>query len=159
MGYTIDSKRKGIKQMKKLTGSEKQVAWAEDIRAGYVKVLEVLKETHKIHSDMTQEEVPVRKDPLFPDSDPGTRLVYTSQITNKMLGKLSCASSWQPVADRPTYGVSTNMWIENRRNQLEAEGHPHYDRQAYADMIGETAKALETALETEADARYWIDRR
>jgi hypothetical protein len=122
--------------MATLRGSEKQIAWAEDIRASYKAVLDLLDEAVDILSDTTQESV-------------GGKRAYTRQLTTSHEAAASSARPWwqiDPIYDR-------------RWEEYEAAGIAHAVRRSEREWYEETASALRAALEREGEARYWIDRR
>lgn len=134
--------------MTKLKGSQKQVAWAEEIRAGYTRVAETLKEIVAVYSDTAQEEI-IDRDPVFGDA---TRTVYTTSITSGQQAAMVSAGYW-----KPTQGAGKEFsWITDRSKEI---GGNHADRLAIRDFAQITLDTLERALAEEVDARYWIDRR
>lgn len=144
----------GIREMKKLTGTEKQVAWAEDIRARYQKTLATLRAAVEVYRDLTQVEE-VDHDPILGDE---TRLVYTRTLTPAQQGAIATATRWAPGYDRDRPGKA-GSWVIDRERALIAAGADHTNRRAVGDRIEATADNLEAALNTETDAKYWIDRR
>ncbi len=133
-----------------LKGSEKQVAWAEEIMARYQKTADTLREVLDIYSDTTQVEV-IEHDPIFGDE---VRLEYVKNITPDHQAAITTASHWQP---GPQDCKAT--WTLNREEELLAAGHPHAGRQSLYEFIAATLAELGKSLLTEDDARYWIDRR
>jgi hypothetical protein len=129
-----------------MKGTEKQVKWAEDIKATYVAVAEQLREAVAILGDITQE-VEIRVDPLFGKETKVMR--YTASLTNTHEAAIRSAHNWWPI-DPAT---------DPRGKELEAQGVPHAYRIAKKEHTEATLKALEGALETEDSAKYWIDRR
>ena len=126
-----------------MNGSEKQVAWAIEIRESYKAVAEQLREAAAVLEDVTQvEEVTV--DPVFQKEC--KRLVYTAKITGNHEAALRTAEEWRPKRT-------------NRGAELEAQGNAHAYRVAQKEMIQATLTALEATIETEENAKYWIDRR
>ena len=140
--------------MQKLTGTEKQIAWAEDIRAKYQETLAVLRDAVVVYRDLTQVEV-VDHDPLFGDE---TRLVYTKTLTPAQEGAIATATRWAPGYDRDRPGKA-GSWVIDRERALIAAGADHTNRRAVGDRIEATVTNLETALNTETSAKYWIDHR
>ncbi len=135
--------------MKKLVGSEKQVSWAEDIRAGYAETAEILKEVVSIYSDTTQKEV-VEHDPLFGDE---VMTVYEKEVdsTGNLPAATTRACHWKPAEAGKEWS-----WMNSREQEIGGE---HAERLARRDFYAATLKNLEKALADEDDARYWIDRR
>ena len=105
--------------MTKLTGTEKQVAWAEDIRKRYIKTAETLKEIIAIYSDNTQKEI-VDHDPLFGDE---VRTVYVSQTNSTtMAAAIISARHWEPADSKKAKDLS---WKMDRSAELKAAGEKH----------------------------------
>ena len=140
--------------MTKLTGTEKQVAWAEDIRARYQETLVTLRSAVEVYRDLTQVEE-VDHDPLFGDE---IRKVYTRRLTSAQDGALMTATRWRPGYD-PDRPGKFGAWVIEREEALIAAGSEHTNRTAVCDMIEATADNLEAALLTETEAKYWIDHR
>ncbi len=133
--------------MKKLIGSEKQVAGAEEIRIRYTKTAEVLKEIIDIHSDTTQKEI-VEHDPIFGDE---VRTVYASNTNGTThTAAYTSARHWLPVKQEKTLD-----WILEKANDFAEHG----ERLARAELYKIIVANLEKAIAEEADATYWIDRR
>lgn len=137
--------------MTKLTGTEKQVAWAEDIINSYKKTLATLKGALALVQDLTQIEV-VDHDPLFGDE---TRCEYTSNLTTGHQAAITTATYWAPKSDKGHSG----SWVVSRSIELTKAGENHPDRKAQAESLAMTIKSLENALNIETEAKYWIDHR
>lgn len=138
--------------MTKLTGTEKQIAWAEDIRKRYIKTAENLKEIIAIYSDNTQKEI-VDHDPLFGDE---VRTVYVSQTNDTHTAAIISACHWEPADSKKAKDIS---WKMDRAAELKATGEKHSERVVQAEYIAATLVSLEKALAEEGEAKYWIDRR
>lgn len=139
--------------MKKLAGTPKQVAWAEDIRARYQETLVTLRAAVEVYRDLTQAEE-VDHDPVFGDE---VRKVYTKTLTPAQEGAIMAATRWAPGYD-PDRPGKAGSWVIAREAALIAAGSAHTNRIAVGDRIEATAANLEAALDTETDAKYWIDR-
>lgn len=144
-----------VKAIKNLTGSEKQIAWAEDIRSRYTETLESLKGALSILEDLSQVEI-VDHDPVL-----GDEIIrrYTKSITNKQVVEISNATHWAPKKDETYIYGGNDAWVVGRSVEMAKAGEAHSDRKAQAESLTLTIEALEKALETETEARYWIDRR
>ena len=139
--------------MTKLTGTEKQVAWAEDIRKRYIKTAETLKEIIAIYSDNTQKEI-VDHDPLFGDE---VSTVYVSQTNGTThMAAIVSARHWGPADSKKAKDLS---WKMDRAAELKAAGEKHSERKAQVEYISATLVSLEKAIAEETSASYWIDRR
>jgi hypothetical protein len=139
--------------MKKMVGSEKQVAWAEDIRSRYAKTLETLREALETYKNVEQEES-VDHDPIFGDTIITT---YTKQITPAQDAAIVSSQYWHPEVEGHAGSFRRTVWVLRRAEELKDEEHG--DRMANAEFLVLTIEALEKALEEETDAKYWIDRR
>ncbi len=140
--------------MKKLTGTPKQVSWAEDIRARYHETAKTLRTAVETYRDLTQVEV-IDHDPIFGDE---TRKEYARTLTPAQEGAIATATRWAPGYDRDRPGKA-GSWVIDRERALIAAGADHTNRRAVGDRIEATVTNLEAALNTETDAKYWIDRR
>ena len=139
--------------MKRLVGSEKQVAWAQDIREGYIKKLEILKEAEKVLRNTGMKEVTMT-DPLGLSSRTVKR--YAVKLTNDQRATISSASNFAP---KPSYqSMAPEIdWVEDRKAAYT--GNPHAGRLAEADYIAETIASIERAVENEESAKFWIEHR
>ncbi len=120
--------------MKKLTGSDKQVAWAEDIRNCYVKQVGILRDAAERHANPTYEE--------REQVNPITKEVKVTRIARYNLGvehhhAAAITRPWHPEYAEDGV-VGTGQW-------------PKF----YSDI----ADTLENAINNEENAKYWIDRR
>lgn len=116
--------------MKKLTGSEKQVAWAEDIRNSWIKKLDVLKEIEK-RDDVVEEIKTVN--PLDNSEHISTRKHFplsveenivleeaTRKFTDKKIlvvsgeQKEELAKLLQTIKDAANNENKASFWIERR---------------------------------------------
>lgn len=139
--------------MKGLVGSEKRVAWAEDIREGKTKVVAGLREAVALLEDFTQEEVSGQD--LFGNPLPTGHRVYTAKLRPEHEAAFSAARPWYPGS-----GLFPEIdFVAQRSKEHAFTGGEHADRKATRDLYAETLAALETALEEQAEAEYWIDRR
>lgn len=134
-----------------LKGTEKQVAWAEDISDRFRNTLAALKDALAIVLDLTQIEV-VDHDPVFGGD---VRKVYASELTTAHQAAITTATYWAPKSDKGHSG----SWVANRSIELTKTGESHPDRKAQAESLAMTIKSLENALNTETEAKYWIDHR
>ena len=129
---------------KALKGTEKQVAWAEDIRKGFEEVLVKMEEAIEILSDTTMVEEAV-SDPLGRGGTTVKRYVRDLEPQHE-------------AAKRSTLPWWKIDLVEDRRSQeYQAAGVEHAYRVAVREWYEETAAALKEALETEDSAKYWID--
>ena len=135
----------------KLRGTDKQVAWAEDISNKFRNTLAELKGALAIVQDLTQMEV-VDHDPVFGDY---VRKVYTSELTTAHQAAIITATYWAPKSDKGHSG----SWVLGRSIELTKTGEKHPDRKAQAESLAMTIESLENALNTETEAKYWIDHR
>jgi len=134
-----------------MKGTEKQVSWALGIMSGYEKTLATLKDALSIVRDLSQTEV-VDHDPVFGDE---IRLVYAQELATDHQAVIARASHWAPKTEK----AGSQGWIVSKSIELSAAGEAHPDRKAQAESLSLTIAALETALGTEDDAKYWIERR
>ena len=121
--------------MTKLTGSEKQVKWAEEIRAGFENLLPTLKDAERKVKNPTVEVVE-HKDPLR-GTVKKVEVVKTG-LTNEHEAAVSVVRPWWP-------------------DYVGREGIIPSDKKE--DFYGEVVARLEGALKNEESASYWIDRR
>ena len=141
----------------KLTGSEKQITWAEDIISERKEMANRLEEAIKILSDMSQHEEVV-KDPVFGDS---TKTCYTHETGVEHDMAFSTMRSWWPDGgpqkDLPAGAREARLWGKSLDD--EAAGIPHAARKRRIEIYTATLENFRQALATETDARYWIDQR
>ncbi len=139
-------------KLPKLTGSEKQIAWAEDIREGYIPTLETLRACVETLSDLTMEEY-VEKDPVLGDETRKRYAVDTNNTTD--MAAFLTADAF--VGKDTSKDLERKFW--ERTGELQEQGSEHHDRIARMERYEALAVALEAALENESTARFWIDRR
>ena len=137
------------KEMVKLVGSEKQVAWAEEIRDGYKRTLAVLKDALTIVQDLTQKEE-VSSVPWLGTTTKS--LVYTSNTTSDHEAAITRAKFWAPKVEN-----HSGVWIAIRAKELREVGENHPDRKALAESLKQTIQGLEVAIAAENNAKFWID--
>lgn len=139
-------------KMLELTGSEKQVAWAQEIRDRYTKVAEALRGIIDIYSDMAQKQI-VEHDPIFGDE---TRTVYARNTNGTShQAAIRSAHAWEPEKE----DGKDLAWKIRRAADLKAAGEEHGERKAQVEYITATLANLERALKSEISASYWIDHR
>ena len=146
--------------MKNLTGTEKQVAWAEDIRSRYTGMVETLKEAVAVLSDTTQVEV-TKKDAWL--GTEVTRKAYTAELTGHQRAAISAAEAFVRKDDQITQRIVQNdSWLPQRRIK-DIYGFNHEYKENYRlenrDEVKAMLDTLTEAIETQTDAKYWIDRR
>jgi hypothetical protein len=143
-----------------MTGTEKQVAWAQDIKARYENLLPALREIADTLADCSMIETPVthRRDPLGRAPAGAMSKRYAADLTNAQHAVIATASAFAPMAEARFKGESKHdrriRWGIAREAEI---GGQHAFRLALRDSVTETIRAIEAALETEDDAVYWID--
>ena len=126
--------------MMKLEGSEKQVKWANDIRAQFVDVvLPGLKKVVALAEDVSQVEET--------DNNGNVTLVYAKAFDFRDDRFAMMARHWAP----------KSSYMLNRIKELGDT--PHADRIIKAEYHRIIVNGLEEALSRETSARYWIDHR
>ncbi len=135
-----------------LIGSEKQIAWATEIRDGYAHTLEVLKSALSTVQDMSQVEKTTSAPWLGTST---TSLVYASSTSPEQQAAIARAGYWTPKGTDSL--APTTAWIVKREMELNTAGVEHAGRVASAESIAQAIKGLEKALETETSAKFWID--
>ncbi len=142
--------------MKALTGTPKQILWAENIRAGYAEAVQILREGVEVLRDPTEiKEVLVN--PLNP-AQSTTRIKHLWPDA-KCEAQINATRYWHPEVEGDPYIPAKIGYITKRNRELQATGQPYDERQTTLELYELTIEALEHALETKTDARYWIDRR
>lgn len=116
--------------MTNLKGSEKQIAWAEEIRNGWTAKLETLKEIEK-REDTIEEEKSI--DPLS-----GTEHTFTK--------------SHFPLSTEENIALEESARYFTDKKIITVSGT---NKKGIQDLIG----TIETAIESEEDATFWINRR
>lgn len=120
--------------MKNLTGSEKQIAWATEIREQLAKQLPILRDAAEKHEHPQVEKVE-RKNPL-------TKQVTIVEVVS--------------VGLTPEHEIARSMtrawWPEYAPDGVVADGK-------HAAFFADTANALEKAINGKTEAGYWIERR
>lgn len=139
--------------MKTLTGSEKQVAWAEDIRSSYINMVDTLKEAVAVLSDTTQVEQTL-KNPL------GGAVVtkkYTTELTGPQQATVSTVKAFIVKNDQLARQEA------DQRSIKDIYGFTHEYKENYRlenrDEVKAMLDTLTEAIETQTDAKFWIDRR
>lgn len=122
--------------MKELMGSEKQIKWAEDIRSWYMEKSEELKEIEEIVRNL--EKVGKK---------------YTHQIDRNQEATLDIIAQQISGMDKNDMAA----WESKRYDELE--GVTSRVRIAKADLIKKIREELESKLESEDSAKFWIDTR
>jgi hypothetical protein len=144
--------------MKTLVGTEKQVAWAEDIRKSYIDIVDTLKEAIVVLSDTTQEEI-TQRDPL---GGAVTTKRYTAQLTSQQQAAIGIAEYFIRKDDQITRQEATGEWANQRSiSDIYGFGHEHKDnyRLESRDEVQAMLDTLTEAIENQDCAKYWIDRR
>ena len=154
LSYII--KNKGVYQMelKNLVGTEKQVAWAEDIRTKYQQQVKALAEAEEILRDTTQIEEEVT-DPIFGKTAIIKR--YARTVSDSLRAWIPQSSPFAPASENGSRCFSDIEWHIERVKQYG--DNLHKERLARADYYCETRKNILAALETESEAKFWIENR
>jgi hypothetical protein len=135
--------------MIKLVGSEKQVRWAEDIRQGYMKTAEILKEAIEIYKDTAQEENIV-KDPVFGDYKEKR---YAKQTNNSHTAAYHTAVHL--IGKEKAKEIEQKFWARAEKLKDEEHGDRMTQREKHEALLA----AVENILENEDSAKYYIDHR
>lgn len=151
LAYIIKIERVYQMELKNLIGTEKQVAWAQDIRDGYLKRAEELKEAEDVLRDLTVKEI-VAEDPLR--GQKRTMKRYARELTSGQQATIYSVSQFCPREGSDQAPEIT--WKANRAKEIGGE---HAGRLAEADYIAMLIASIEKAVETETDAKYWINNR
>jgi hypothetical protein len=137
----------------KLTGTEKQVAWAEDIRKKYQMMMAKLDEAEKIMRDTTMTEEKV-VDPIFGQEH--TVKYYASKMTDDLIAWIPQNCPFSPEPEKMVGHAKDISWVGEREKQYEG---PNAGRFAQADYYKETRENIEKALNTESSSKFWIENR
>lgn len=136
--------------MKELTGSEKQIKWAVEIRSRYMETASTLKEALAITRNLEQTET-VIKDPVFGDE---TIKEYKVSTTNSHLAAIYTALKALSMEE-----VEYSSKILTREKELIDAGSEHPTREAQTEALEDLEKRLTSLIENETSAKFWIDHR
>lgn len=146
--------------MERLAGTEKQVAWAEDIRERYSLVAEKLEEAVAILADMRMETVMVMGQDLFGNETETTADAFVVPLDREYESWMREAYEFWPTHEKAGQVRKQELY---EFEQLPKASTPREDWQAerarqfrYYSAILDN---LRQALAMEGAARYWIDRR
>ena len=135
--------------MKELKGTEKQVAWAEDIREGIKEAAEILKQTADIFADLEKSSYEREvSDPLGKAKEK-TKLVqfYTADKNLHMY--------WSTIAKK----LAVRFDGFDKRDFLLLERETDEQRMEASNYLNKLYNTLMEKLETEEDAEFWIRNR
>lgn len=144
--------------MKKLTGTEKQVAWAEDIRNRYAAEISLLKEAIAVMEDCRQEEMAAAQaDPLGRGNGKPT-LKYTATTSGKQSAAVCSAKHFVQRCTELARGekIYGHFDLMKHYGLAESEG-PHGWRLDVAATYRAMLADLERAIETQDSAKLWIE--
>lgn len=131
--------------MKELNGSEKQIAWAEDIRKTYIDEIEYEKKENVIGKteNFSNENI--------------YHMDYIKAIARKMLGAEDVDQLKKEAGMTLTYQEVENLPEDEARNYRVSLRVAL--RSARAKRYEEAMKLAEKAVENEESAKWWINHR
>ena len=126
-----------------MIGTEKQVAWAEEIRASFIPVAQRIHEAAAIMAD-TRKTVEVMTDPIFGETV--TIEKYVAKISAMHEAAIRTARRWW----EGELDVSTS-------DRIAKHGGDY--RLADSERLEELASRLDADIAHEDEATFWINRR